>query len=113
MKIRLFSLLTAHLILGSLAAQSCEEVTTNSFVMAYCKNGSKCTIENIGGNGINNQIYCECLIGYSLPDCSLQIPETEDTDDNTTKNTCWIQDLLQLNQEYNNFSKYKHIYSQN
>lgn len=40
----------------------------------------------------------------------IEIPETDDKDDNTTKNTCWIQDLLQLNQEFNNFSIFKHIF---
>lgn len=72
MKIKLLSSLIIHLILISIAGKPCEELTLNSFVIDYCKNGSKCTIEAIGGSGINNQISCECLIGYSLPDCSLR-----------------------------------------
>ncbi|OLQ18020.1 hypothetical protein ChUKH1_04420 [Cryptosporidium hominis] len=110
MRIVLFAFLIVHFILRTFAAKSCEELTSNAFVLSYCKNGSKCTIDNIGGEGINNQLNCECLVGYSLSDCSLQIPETDDKDDNTTKNTCWIQDLLQLNQEFNNFSIFKHIF---
>ncbi|KAF7456452.1 hypothetical protein HWI79_3020 [Cryptosporidium felis] len=104
-------LLVTYKVINSLAGTPCIDITSNTFVLEYCKNLSKCMIEDIGGSGINNKITCECLVGYSLPDCSLQIPETENSDDNETRNTCWLQDLLQIDQENNDFSKYKHIYS--
>ncbi|KAH8739292.1 hypothetical protein FG386_000049 [Cryptosporidium ryanae] len=53
-------------------SKQCGDLTTSTLVLDYCKNGSECTIENIGDSGINNNIICNCLFGYSLPDCSLR-----------------------------------------
>ncbi|KAH7648434.1 hypothetical protein FG379_000358 [Cryptosporidium bovis] len=52
-------------------SKKCSEITASSIILDYCKNGSECTIENIGDSDINNNIVCNCLFGYSLPDCSL------------------------------------------
>lgn len=72
MKIKLLSFSIANLISMTIAEKACEELTASLSVIGYCKNGSKCTIENIGTFRINNVVSCKCLAGYSLPDCSLR-----------------------------------------
>lgn len=68
----IFSVAITLLTKQLLADRLCSDVTSSSLILNYCKNGSKCIIEDLGGTGINNQIKCECLIGYGLPDCSLR-----------------------------------------
>ncbi|EEA06680.1 uncharacterized protein CMU_013550 [Cryptosporidium muris RN66] len=112
---RAISISTLVILLPMLVTSAsfiCSSVTQSYTILTYCKNGSKCLIETIGGNGINTQIKCICNFGYGLPDCSLEIPGAISTDiENETKNTCWLEDLLQVNQEYNNFALYKHIFN--
>eukprot|EP00922_Rhytidocystis_sp_ex-Travisia-forbesii_P013215 GHVS01019782.1.p1 GENE.GHVS01019782.1~~GHVS01019782.1.p1 ORF type:complete len:157 (-),score=28.22 GHVS01019782.1:54-524(-) len=103
-------------VLFTSAIKSLPCSTSDSEVVnSYCKNGGFCWLDELTAVELSKPdfvIRCECVDSDDLKttfvgtDCSIEVPKSVQTESIEFPNTCWIEDLLALNNYKNDLERF-------